>query len=152
MRYFLDTEFMEDGKRIELLSIGVVSEDGREFYRESREAKWRRANDWVRANVLPHLDRKSPACQPRELIARDLLGFIAPESPEFWGYYADYDWVALCQLYGTMMDLPEGWPMFCMDIKQLAVEKGDPELPPQENEHYALADARWNKLAWESLQ
>lgn len=32
---------------------------------------------------------------------------------------ADYDWVVLCQLYGTMMDLPKGWPMYCRDVKQL---------------------------------
>ena len=64
----------------------------------------------------------------------------------------DYDWVVFCQLFGTMMDLPKGFPMFCMDIKQLCVEKGNPRLPEQGNgEHNALADARWNKIAWEFL-
>lgn len=43
--------------------------------------------------------------------------------------------------------------MFCMDIKQLCVMKGDPRLPKQEgNEHNALADARWNKECWDFLQ
>lgn len=31
MRYFYDTEFIEDGHTIELISIGVVAEDGREY-------------------------------------------------------------------------------------------------------------------------
>ena len=29
MRYFYDTEFIEDGRTIELISIGVAAEDGR---------------------------------------------------------------------------------------------------------------------------
>jgi hypothetical protein len=28
VRYFYDTEFLEDGKTIELISIGIVCEDG----------------------------------------------------------------------------------------------------------------------------
>lgn len=32
MRYFFDTEFYEDGKTIDLVSIGIVAEDGRELY------------------------------------------------------------------------------------------------------------------------
>ena len=32
MRYFYDTEFLEDGETIDLISIGIVAEDGREYY------------------------------------------------------------------------------------------------------------------------
>ncbi|MBA3574969.1 MAG: 3'-5' exoribonuclease, partial [Pseudonocardiales bacterium] len=32
MRFFYDCEFIEDGLTIDLVSIGVVDEDGREFY------------------------------------------------------------------------------------------------------------------------
>ena len=154
MRYFVDTEFIEDGRTIDLVSVGVVAEDGRELYREvdPAEVPWDRANEWVRANVKPYLSYGvMPQARPIEVvrfcedIACELVEFVG-ERPEFWGYYADYDWVAIAQLYGTMMDLPEGWPMFCMDLKQLAVSKGDPELPRQEStEHHALADARWNR-------
>lgn len=41
---------------------------------------------------------------------------------EFWADYASYDWIVLCQLFGTMLDLPRGFPMFVKDIQQL---KGD---------------------------
>ena len=37
MRYFYDTEFIEDGETIELVSFGVVAEDGREFYAVSSD-------------------------------------------------------------------------------------------------------------------
>ena len=143
--YFLDTEFIEDGSTIDLISIGVRCEDGREFYAESAEADLSQASEWVQANVLPHLDplwRMS-----RAKIAGELLKFTnhGAHRPQFWAYYADYDWVAVCQLYGTMMDLPKSWPRFCMDIKQEAVRLGDPTLPEQSStEHHALADARWN--------
>lgn len=156
MKYWLDTEFIEDGKTIDLLSIGIVNERGETFYAESSDADWTQASPWVMANVLPFL--KSPReCMPREAIARDVVAFVeatrGESKPEFWGYYADYDWVVLCQLFGTMMDLPKGWPMYCRDIKQLCDDKGNPKLPEQgKGEHHALADARWNKQAWDFLQ
>lgn len=151
MRYFLDTEFIEDGMTIDLISIGIVCEDGREFYAESCQAPWFRASDWVNENVRPHLLNEGV---PETQIASGVRAFVdeGDGTPEFWGYYADYDWVVVCQLFGTMMDLPDGWPMFCMDIKQLAVSLGDPELPEQTStEHHALADARWNQEAWQYL-
>jgi hypothetical protein len=168
MRYFYDTEFIENGKTIDLISIGVVSEDDRSFYAISTEFKARKASQWVKDNVLAHLPERrvnlsDPSVSPRlkeeslawksrDRIKADLLSFIGNDKPEFWAYYADYDHVALCQLFGTMMDLPEGWPMFTMDIKQLCVSVGDPKLPEQEEgEHHALADAKWNKTAYEFL-
>jgi hypothetical protein len=82
----------------------------------------------------------------RDEIKRQVIRFVGHDNPEIWAYYADYDWVALCWLMGTMMDLPEGWPMYCRDLKQWAVDKGDPKLPEQtEGEHNALDDAKWNR-------
>lgn len=162
MRYFFDTEFIENGVTIELVSIGLVGEDGRELYREVDpiEVPWHRANEWVLKYVRPHLSNSSGPSEfrPRDVvrfkpqIANDILGFVGP-NPEFWAYYADYDWVALCQLYGRMIDLPKGWPMFCMDVKQLAVSKGELLLPKQEvsTQHHALGDARWVRTAYEWL-
>jgi hypothetical protein len=55
VKYFLDTEFIESGPGapIDLLSIGIVSEDGREFYAESASANLALAGGWVKKNVLP---------------------------------------------------------------------------------------------------
>ena len=47
MRYFYDTEFIEDGSTIELVSIGIVAEDGREFYAVSTEFDASNANEWA---------------------------------------------------------------------------------------------------------
>lgn len=148
MRIWFDTEFIEDGRTIDLLSIGLVREDGATYYAEPAETDWGRASPWVIENVIPHLTGERT---PRAQIAAEIKAFVGP-NPEIWAYYADYDWVALCQLYGTMMDLPEGWPMFCRDVKQLAASCGNPDLPKQQTvEHNALADAVWTKQAWAYL-
>jgi hypothetical protein len=71
--------------------------------------------------------------------------------PEFWGYYADYDWVVFCWLYGTMMELPKDYPMFCRDLKQYMDERdwAREDLPSQEDltQHSAIGDARWIRKA-----
>lgn len=90
-------------------------------------------------------------------------------NPEFYAYYADYDWVVFCWLFGRMIDLPKEFPMYCRDLQQTKDEKWDqlipnkiqplyrnigdgifqnihdhPNYPKQSNEHNALADAKWN--------
>lgn len=164
MRYWFDTEFIEDGKTIDLLSIGIVAADGRALYVTSADADLSKASPWVKENVIPRLNTVSSKASvglnlSRAEIARELLDFVCNgtakdgEKPEFWAYYADYDWVVLCQLFGTMMDLPKGWPMYCRDVKQLCDSLGNPPLPEQgKGEHHALADAIWTKEAWEFLQ
>jgi hypothetical protein len=147
-RVYLDTEFIEDGHTIELLSIGLFTDDNRAFYAEPAETDRSRANEWVREHVLPQL---GGPILPRREIAEQIVAFVG-DKPEFWGYYADYDWVALCQLYGTMMDLPNGWPMYCRDLKQWCDELGNPRLPEQgDGEHNAFQDAFWNRKVWEFL-
>ena len=37
MQYFYDTEFIDNGRHIDLISIGIVAADGREFYSVSTE-------------------------------------------------------------------------------------------------------------------
>lgn len=169
MKYFLDTEFYEDGSTIDLISIGVVAEDGREFYRVNADFNWDRlympvtskevqTTDWLKNNVLPYINRDEGV--PKDQLRHDLLQFVWPYESithpgliQVWGYYADYDWVAVAQLFGRMIDLPPHWPMMCMDVKQFAVMLGNPQLPPRvdHNEHHALADARWTKQAYDFL-
>lgn len=81
----------------------------------------------------------------------------------FYGYYSAYDWVVLCCQYGSMLDLPKGFPKYCVDLKQsldeiqeknfgLNLFKGKlannikelPNYPKQIDKHNALADAKWN--------
>ncbi len=177
MRYFYDCEFIEDGKTIDLISIGMVCEDGREYYAQSVEFDAEKASPWVQEHVLRDLPRcpccghkcnhedqptgkcRSQACmwRTRERIKQEVKAFIDIDKytygkPELWGYYSAYDHVAFAQLFGTMMDLPPGYPMYTRDIKQWCDQLGNPPLPEQKKgEHHALLDARWNKLAWEFL-
>jgi hypothetical protein len=150
VRYFYDTEFIEDGRTIELISIGVVAEDGREYYAVSTEFDPERAGSWVRAHVLPKLP--PPASQlwrARSQIRLDLEEFFgafkaeATEPIELWAWVGAYDHVALCQLWGPMTALPAAIPRFTRELRQLWEDRGRPRMPPRPQDvHDALVDAR----------
>jgi hypothetical protein len=150
MKYWIDTEFIERPCTIDLISIGLVAEDGREFYAESSEVDWTKAGQWTLEAVRPQLDGKG---MTREDIGYAVHRFInADEHPVFWGYFPAYDWVAFCWLFGNMDELPFRFPQLCLDTKQWAIELGDPELPHQVGaRHHALADARWTRDVWAFL-
>jgi hypothetical protein len=252
MKYYLDTEFREDFTSpwfrksrhfIELISIGIVAEDGREYYAISNEfdidacwnkfqiETWMPENNvnpnikcsqvyekkvyWLRDNVLQpmihELVMKSNGDQRNHVlnsiqglghlnalkwlikkygksnkqIANEIPYFIFPSkedigeidfgkyrelyhAPQFYGYYADYDWVLFCSLYGRMIDLPKGFPMYMRDLKHMLDDKASglgysfdtalshikthERYPKQTNNHNALDDARWNKELHHFLQ
>lgn len=59
MKIFFDTEFYENGRTIDLISIGMVREDGEEYYAESPMGRsFANRSDWLKENVLPHLNGK----------------------------------------------------------------------------------------------
>lgn len=181
-RFYYDTEFIEAGPAnpVELVSIGIVADDGREFYAVSAEFDQRRLlkNEWLAANVWPSLptteprqyrdglpahglvDTEHPDVRSRHQIARAVRSFILGDHPdelplvELWADYGAYDHVVLCQLFGSMVDLPEGMPMFTHDVQQEAARLGVgyKDLPQQaEGLHNALADARNTKARVEYL-
>ena len=282
MNYYIDTEFLEGPQKekfpislfrketkptIDLISIGIVSEDGREYYAIYKdfnlEEAWNRfqmkqvygdarnrypdgvKEYWIRENVLKpiwlELTSKEHGWNHKVLlenlkgdfsdiksmtfknlknlinkygktngqIAEEIKKFcgydygngkyfrsfsnvlkndwetkyedklvsrtIETTKPVFYAYYADYDWVVFCWLFGKMMDLPKGFPMYCKDLKQdydffntnfierkkqnavgnihksINELKDFKDYPKQENNHNALADARWNKKLHEFL-
>jgi hypothetical protein len=173
-----DLEFLEDGHTIELISIGMVCDNGREYYavNAALAARWgsgrrlrRRIqkHPWLMKNVVPHLPKPhgdwnlhmpqswlfnylDPVVKPREQIADEVMDFIRAAGPDvqLWANYGAYDHVCLAQLWGRMIDLPEGVPMFTCDIQQERARLGFAwdDLPKQEGgEHNALADARHNQ-------
>lgn len=152
MRYFLDTEFIERGSKrpIELISIGIVSEDGREFYRENSVSLARRWSPWLESNVLPHLSRTPDVLMKPPRIASDILAFVGNDSaPEFWGYYSDYDWVVVCQLFGDMNQKPPRFPYRCNDLRQALDHEALHHISqPDDASHHALEDARWIAKTW----
>lgn len=210
MKYFLDTEFIEGTQKtwfgqtkptIDLISIGIVCEDGREYYAISKDFNikeaWNRYDKiinkqyplgpqynkvyWIRDNILkPIFDELNnnetnglifnkdnsftyknfkrlinKYSKSNKQIAEEIKMFIAQKGinggfgtklplnnsneeyedritnllaqntyykPEFYSYYADYDWVVFCWLFGNMVDLPKGFPMYCIDLKQISDE------------------------------
>lgn len=167
-KYFIDTEFHEHKKpikflgitiakvrTIDLISIGIVCEDGRTYYAINRDLNLKHAkkDKWLKENVLSKLPAKQelypphgspliwqksmrwlPMCQIRQEII-DFCGgkpdwdesgtFYKYDdtTPIFYGYYADYDWVVFCWIFGTMMQLPNGFPMYAIDLKQMLDEQ-----------------------------
>ena len=135
-RIFMDTEFMEiphdplGSGDIELLSLGAVDEEGIPFYAVNIEARRERANQWVKDNVLPHLgstdlvrgeDHIHDLFAEAEGIARAFLEYLQPDEYEIrlYTWYGAYDHVVLCWLFGAMIDLPRGMPMYTRDVKYL---------------------------------
>jgi 3' exoribonuclease, RNase T-like len=159
-RYFYDCEFIEDGRMIDLVSIGVVDEHGREFYAVSTEFDSSRALAWVRKHVLEKLPSPGDrAWRSRERIREDLYDFLveplragAGTELELWAWYAAYDHVALAQLWGPMPTLPREIPRFTKDLRQLWDDVGQPRLPgPAADRHDALVDARHNLARWNAM-
>jgi 3' exoribonuclease, RNase T-like len=155
MRYFYDCEFIEDGRTIELVSLGMVDENGREFYAVSTEFDPGRAIEWVRRNVLGKLPPPAdPAWCDRAHIRDNLLAYLlAPGEPiELWAWMASYDHVVLAQLWGDMRALPREIPRFTHELRQLWEAMGSPHPPPAPSDrHDALADARHNLARWRAL-
>jgi hypothetical protein len=168
---YYDTEFLEDGRTIELISLGMIREDMTTLYVINRDFDLGKllANDWLMENVVPHLpigrekdgmlhwdeshedyDLVVPRHTIRTLVRQMVLKVPAPR---LWADYGDYDHVVLAQLFGRMIDLPDGFPMFTSDVQQTAADLGSPKLQglqPEGAEHHALADAK--KCRWRHLQ
>lgn len=157
MRFFYDCEFIEDGVTIDLVSIGVVDETGREFYAVSTEFDAGRAGPWVRQHVLPQLPpAASSRWMSRTQIRDELYAFLTAKGDkdiELWAWYAAYDHVSLAQLWGAMPALPPRLPKFTRDLRQRWEDVGRPKLPSApSNAHDALADAQHNLRRWQVIE
>jgi hypothetical protein len=156
--YFLDTEFSERGQCVELLSIGLVSDDGREYYAQNSDASLSSCNEFVQQKVIPLFTED--AWKPLETIKDNVLEYFRADleqgrSFDVWTYFGNYDWVALCgSVFGGMTQTPKGFPYSAFDLQQYAHHLGLRKIrvaKPQ-NIHNALADARWNRDAYAWLK
>lgn len=175
-RYFYDCEFLEDGRTIDLVSIGIVSESGREYYAVNANVHWERMGkpewEWVRENVWKHLptsgpgqlslNRYNPDVKEKWRIAQEVRDFLLGDTSngqlphiELWADYPAYDHVALAQLWGRMVDLPTGIPMRTNCLVQLGESLGISEKHfPQQDErtkHHALYDALHHRTVFNAI-
>ncbi len=84
--------------------------------------------------------------------------FMAVEiygKPELHAWCGCHDYFALCNLFGGMMNLPNGWPHAIRDLQNLLddLHIADADLPAQEGPvHHALADAKYERYLFETLR
>lgn len=175
MRVYYDSEFLERSGHIDVISMGFVRDDGQELYfvLNSFDTLEVAKNDWLMKNVMssiPHMEYtshvtgigtpvkdlillKNDTLVTKQQARFRLLNFLSDIWPEFWAWYGAYDHVALCSLFGSMLELPTRFPMFTHDLKQWHKEAGRPKMPKQpEGLHNALEDARFNKVRYEFLK
>jgi len=174
VKIWYDLEFIERGRDLpmELISVGMVREDGEALYLINADVSLSQIarHVWLALNVWPTLPLANPndnilawdtehVDYPRVLaldtIASKVLEFCTAdgEEPELWAYYGAYGHVILSQMFGTMAELPPGMPMFTNDIVQEWKRQGCPQLPPQQHvQHHALEDAQWVREAHKWLE
>ncbi len=173
MKVFHDWEFEERHGFVDQISAGFVREDGAELYFVLNDFNTLSVakNDWLMANVMPsirHLEFTSHVTgigtPVKDLAITDdaavskagarglIMEFVSDIRPEWWAWYGAYDHVALCSLFGSMIDLPAEWPMVTHDLKTLHKQAGYCEMPKQESGHHnALDDARHNLVRYNYL-
>lgn len=146
IKVYFDTEFIAKPFHLELVSIGLVREDGETYYAISSEFNPANAKPWVKENVLALLE---PEITPKTLaqIRDDIRMFLAHRTPEFWAYYASFDWVLFCWIFDDMNAMPAHYPKFCNDLRQEIARLKFPknQVPRSQNKHNALDDALWNQ-------
>jgi DNA polymerase III epsilon subunit-like protein len=175
-RIFYDTEFIDDGKTIELISIGMTDDHiGDEYYAVNAgvDVDRIRTNKFLLENVIPTLipviddsgrrlqtshELVRPLDQIRDEVEEFILRGLPTESVwqdvELWAYYAAYDHVALAQLFGPMTMMPKRIPFYTNYLMQECrrLQYDPARLPKPFLEHHALVDARWNHRLWRALQ
>jgi hypothetical protein len=174
MRVFYDCEFVERGRElpIQLVSIGMVREDGPEMYLINEECLSNVVkHPWLSVNVVPELpiafddpyifqwskDHEDyPNVMAMDAIPLAIHDFLTVglelDPAELWAWYGAYDHVVLCQTFGSMAELPPGVPMFTHELQQLSEEHPQVVLPPQPiRRHNAMHDARWVQEAFRRI-
>lgn len=151
---------------VEPISIGIKAEDGREYYAVWRDAPWHliKRNDWLMENVVPSLPRlagdqrnHAPASwlfnmaarevKPARQIAGEVAEFLqAIPDVDLWADFSAFDHVSLAWMWGKMINLPDGVPMYTNDLRTRWQQLGRPLLSRQNiGGHNALEDARQNE-------
>lgn len=93
---FVDTEFSTlDPYKGELLSVGLVSMSGQEFYIEL-EYKGE-SHPWVKKHVLPMLTQQKIS---REQAKNDIAAFVGHKTPYMVSFVNAYDVLYLYKLFG----------------------------------------------------
>ena len=162
-----DTEFIQyrldlaDGRWVpvtELISIGMINDDGQEYYAVSSEFNLKAAqeNRWVRENVLDKLPPEDTWISLRDMKPQ-IFDFVGKKPTKFNYYCIEEDMVMLRQIMTptSVTGFPDEWDINGLNIQQEFERIGTPDgVKPirPENIHNALEDARWAKEFLENIR
>ena len=135
MKIFFDTEFTGLHKNTSLISIGLIDENGRNFYAEFTDYDKSQCNEWIKKNVIDHLfwnqtnkfweGGLTKECEwfkiksNKNTILYTLNNWLSVyDNVEFVSDVCHYDMVLLIDLFGTAFDLPKNINPACHDINQ----------------------------------
>jgi hypothetical protein len=140
MRVFLDTEFLNRGAGhpIDLISVGMVDEAGREFYGINVDSplSLMAVDTFMRKNIWPTLPLHpvtGAGILDWDPLHHDIANVFKPETlrehvyqflvqdgpPEVWVSFGAFDYVVVKQMFGKFDDDRAGLPNFFHDIQQV---------------------------------
>lgn len=135
MKIFFDTEFTGLHKDTTLISIGLVSEDGKIFYGESYDFDREQVDTWIQENVIDHTSYIKEISESSVMsVALDFMYLVSTkeglrnylaewfaqfdEEIELVSDVCHYDMVLLIDLFGSAFDIPKNICPVCHDINQ----------------------------------
>lgn len=131
MKVFFDTEFTGLRKETTLISIGMVSEDGRTFYAEFTDYDKTQVNDWIVENVIANLkydsmwvgvngDNRHMECVgDGERVCEALRKWLSQfDEVQLVSDVCHYDMVLFADIFGGAFWIPENVSPCCYDINQ----------------------------------
>lgn len=150
MNIFLDTEF-SNFTDYDLISIGMVAEDGRTFYGERQDFELAACNAFVKKAVLPQLGKRPESLYIRSGLAKAVRHWLQQferEAPVIC-YDFDGDWLLLEELLAPASPAWLQHRNIHPRIDDLLVERwfmlhGVPD-------HHALHDALANRYAYREM-
>ena len=177
MNLYFDTEFTGLHKDTTLISIGIISDNGKTFYAELRDYDESQVDEWIRDNVINNLSLKNlfgnegfMSCDSddnfmmtgnKKDVVEKLTKWIEQfDKVEMWSDCLSYDWVLFNHLFGHAFNLPKNIYYIPFDICTLFKIKGiDPDISREEfinnsvkgKKHNSLYDAKVIKACYEKL-
>lgn len=137
MKIFFDTEFTGLHKDTTLISLGMISEDGRRFYAEFNDYDKTQVNKWIMDNVIAYMSFKDDyipdlpisSCSSYAMkadtatIKSRLIDWLNQfEYVELVSDVSHYDMVLFINIFGTAFDLPNHVCPACIDINQMIAD------------------------------
>jgi hypothetical protein len=144
---FFDVKLTGEPGRLDIVSIALVDEKDHATYAVSEEHVPKRCSEFVKTEVLPHVEREL-AISPERIklqLAEFLQGRVHHEQLEFWGLRAWSGWTAIC---GLMSDARGRLPMWIPEGYSELLSMWDrrlPGRPGRPKRRHALDEARFAK-------